>query len=320
MKISSSCSRFSKRPFALYAGVALTFKFFGPVPDLLKQHNPWSGLRDEAPVLVVLRAQKAELAATPPTNCADWVEALKKDQLGQPISGLSEQEWSQAVKSWGPWKRDDIEAIDQCEKLPCKVKLNAAETAQMAAVLPTYRQKRFFELIRARAQNYLKSEARTEYEFAGAPVDPWKRLEELGLRSPLAMPPQPKLTLRRIDFFPGKLQTIHQVLDHRLAVAQDRRRATLWRRDVYTDHYFDSWGEWADVNCGGDGSVTVTQGLLVELDLMKKTDLVSKFMRSNMRDAVDDNGERYLSQGFERLKLRASKAESPAAAATGSSR
>src|SRR5256885_12329648 len=29
------------------------------------------------------------------------------------------------------------------------------------------------------------------------------------------------------------------------------KEATLWLRDVYTDHYFDSWGEWSHLTCRG---------------------------------------------------------------------
>jgi hypothetical protein len=299
--------------------VAITFKFFGPVPELIQEVNPWTGLRDDAPVITLLRAQKVPLAGPASASCASWVAALGEDRLVPAVSGKSGKDWAQAVKQWGPWKPDDAESIDQCAKFPCGVKFDARETAQMAAVPPAERREKFFSLTLARVQRYLRTGERKEYEFAGDPVDPWKRLEELGLKSPLPLPSKPALSIRRVDFLPGRVQTLHQVVDQRFAMASDRQEATLWRRDVYTDHYFDSWGEWTDVSCAS-GSVTVVQGLLVEVDLMKKNDLVSKLSRSRLRSAIEDSGLLYLTKGFERLRQRASTAGSPAAATSGSSK
>jgi hypothetical protein len=62
------------------------------------------------------------------------------------------------------------------------------------------------------------------------------------------------------------------------------------------------------------------QALLVELDLMKKTDLFSRMMRSKMRSAVQDNGLDYLETGFERLKQRATPSSSGKREAPGSPR
>jgi hypothetical protein len=296
----------------------LTLKSFGPVPALLKEKNPWVGFKDDAAVLTALRAQKAPLKSA--SACEAWIDALVADRaLGRAVGPKPQSEWAKAIQVWAPWSADDVKDIESCDKAPCGVKLSPAEGAQMGAVEPAARRSKFPALVYGRAENYLKSEARKEYEFEGDPVDPWKRFEEMGLKSPLSKPAAPSLLLRRIDFFPGRLKTIHQVIDARVAVSPDRRHATLWRRDVYTDHYFDSWGEWTDVSCF-DGEVTVVQALLLELDLMKKTDLLSRMMRSKMRGAIEDNGEVYLKQAFARLSLRASKGGSPAAAATGSSR
>jgi hypothetical protein len=308
MKTSSCSSRSDKPrkapPAALFAGVVLTLQSFGPVPDLLKEENPWVGFKDDAPVLTVLRAQKVPAAAG--GKCAPWVSALEGDRLGHATGSADSPGWVQALKHWEPWKEEDIEGIESCDRAPCDVKLNDAEAVQMASVEPKARRQKFFALVQARAQRYQKTQERKAYEFAGDPVDPWKRFAEQGLKSPLAMGARPELWARRLDFFPGRLRAIRQILDSRFAVSADRREATLWRRDAYTDHYFDSWGEWTHVSCDAD-SVTVVQALLIELDLMKKSDLVSKLMRSKMRGAVKDNGAVYLKQGFERLKTRASR-------------
>ena len=188
--------------------------------------------------------------------------------------------------------------------MPCDVKLNEAETAQMAASEKSVRLAKFTDLALERVHRYQKTQERKEYEFAGDPMDPWKYFDTLGLKSLLAMPAKQQLELRRVDFFPGRVKTLHQVFDTRISVASDRREATLWRRDAYSDHYFDGWGEWADVSCAA-GTVTVVQAVMLELDLMKKTDLISRLMHSKMRGAAEDNGVIYLTRWFERLRKRA---------------
>jgi hypothetical protein len=141
-------------------------------------------------------------------------------------------------------------------------------------------------------------------------VDPWKAFEGSGLKSSIALPEKIELRVRKVDLSPGRVRAVRQVIDQRSAVSADRTEATLWRRDVYTDHYFDSWGEWADVRCDqAAGTATVTLAVLLELDLMKKTDLMSKLMRSKMRGATEDNGAVYLDRWFEALRKRASSAK-----------
>lgn len=234
--------------------------------DLIKDHNPWRGFHDEGPLLTVVRAQTVPLGGQGGGDCSAWVNSLVTDTVGKDIGGATTPEWGSAVAEWGPWKKEEIEGITSCTRMPCDVKLNEAETAQMAASEKSVRLAKFTDLALERVHRYQKTQERKEYEFAGDPMDPWKYFETLGLKSLLAMPAKQQLELRRVDFFPGRVKTLHQVFDTRISVASDRREATLWRRDAYSDHYFDGWGEWADVSCAA-GTVTVVQAVMLELDL-----------------------------------------------------
>jgi hypothetical protein len=318
MKTSSCSSSSSKsaglRTLFAVAGIVLQPPF-GPVADLLKEDNPWHGFRDQAPVLTVLRAQKVSTQGAGHASCRGWIDALTDDRLGREVDAATPEEWENAVKEWEPWTEEDDKAINDCSKMPCDIKLNEYETVQMKLVEPSIRRKKFFQIVLDRIHAYQKSQERKEYEFPGDPVDPWKYFEALGLKSAVTIPPKGDLQIRRAAFFPGRVKTLHQVLDRRVAMTPNLHEATLWRRDVYTDHYFDSWGEWADVTCDPSaGTATITQALMLELDLMKKTDLFSKLMRGKMRGAAEDNGAVYLTQWFERLRKRAEAREASTAA------
>jgi len=107
--------------------------------------------------------------------------------------------------------------------------------------------------------------------------------------------------VRRLDFGPGKMRPVRQVLDRRFASSPDE--AVVWLRDAYSAHYFDSWGEWIDLSCDPKSrSLVLVQVLLVELDLMKDTDIFSKLGRGKMKSAVEENGSHYLDQTFQKIK------------------
>lgn len=281
----------------------MTLVPFGSGTELVKKSNPWHGFADEGPVLTVLRVQKVPTVQGNP-SCGNWVEAAARDDnaTGKGI-GASTSSWDASTREWQPWAEDELEAVTGCSKMPCQVKLNEFETAQMSAVSEALRPKKFHSLVQERVQRYQKSQERKEYEFRGDPVDPWKVFEKLGLKSPQAMQAKAELRVRKVVLAPGRVRSVRQVVDSRFSASPDRRNATLWRRDVYTDHYFDSWGEWLDVRCDPEqGSVWITQAILLELDLMKKTDVMSKLMRSKMRGATEDNGAVYLDRWFDRLR------------------
>jgi hypothetical protein len=90
-------------------------------------------------------------------------------------------------------------------------------------------------------------------------------------------------------------------MEHAVASSPTEYLSVL--RDVYTNHFFDGWGEYLDVSCEVDsGAVWLAQGLVVDLDLLKKGDLFSVISRSKMREAFSDTGSRYLERIAEKLK------------------
>ncbi len=285
---------------------ALALLPFGSVPSLLVDHETWHGFVADDPLLWVVRAQRV-----PGASCQAWARALTELPVreGIPIHPEAKGAGSflETVKlAWLPWSKEELSDIDDCEKLPCNVKLDAGETARMAAVPETARANRFVELARERGERYGKTQERPEYEFPGQPIDPWDYFEKHGLKPDLPRPPSPSLWARRLDFGPGKIKVLHQLLDSRAAVSADGNRAALWVRDAYTDHYFDGWGELTVVSCE-PLSTLVFQSLAVELDLLKKTDLVSRIMRPKMRAAMEEHGARYLDQEFERIRALVKK-------------
>ena len=244
MKISRFSSPSSKaRSFFAVVGITLAAPIGSPVGDLVKKENPWHGFVARDPVLTSMRVQKVNGA------CEPWIRALIEDVAGKAIPASTREAWDGAVPAWAPWRKDDLEAIIECEDMPCAVKLNQQETTQMASVEKEVRRQKFLDVVWDRIKKYLKTQERDEYEFPGKPVDPWKVFQTLGLKTGLTPSSKIELSVRVVDLSPGRIRAVRQVMDQRLAVARDRHEAALWRRDVYTDHYFDSWGEWMDVSC-----------------------------------------------------------------------
>lgn len=300
MKISSCSSLSSKR--SLFAAVALTLVPFGSVPELIQSKNPWNGFHGEDPLLLVVRAER--IAVSDAKACGAWVSALEADSIGTSLDHATTEDWTDAQAAWAPWKDEELKGIETCLRNPCEVKLNADEAKALGVTSVKRRKAKYLDLVLDRVHRYQRTQERKEYEFPGDPVDPWKRFEAAGFKTGLAIPRKLKLEARRIDFFPGKVKAIRQVFDTRFAAAPDRSEGVLWRRDAYSDHYFDGWGEWARVSCE-DKSVTVVMAVFLELDLMKNDDWVSKMARPKMRKAAEDNGTRYLSEWFGRLRKRA---------------
>ncbi len=305
MKTSSCSLRSASRFLLLYAAFVLP-QPWGGVADQLKKSNPWTAFKDEGPLLFLVRAQRVELGAT---SCKAWKDALLGDLSGdvlpdEAVKTLPQDDVSldAAFRAWTPWRQDEMRPIEKCSKLPCDVKLNQAETTRMAMVDSSQRRSRFFTLVLERVGRYFKTQERKEFEFPGDPVDPWKYFEQQGLKSAVVMPTSIGFRARLTDFAPGKIQAIRQVVDRRSAQTADE--ATVWVRDIYTDHYFDGWGEWGDVSCEGK-MATVTLSTLIEFDLLKKTDLISKVMRPKMRKAIEDNAAIYLKDWFGRIQNKA---------------
>jgi hypothetical protein len=286
------------------AATSLMLTPFGSEEVLLRSQNPWYGFYTEGPVLLIVRAQKI-----PTLNCQKWMTHFLGpylNTLGSSLKNpLSEAEWAKSRESWQPWSEEDQKAVEGCDSFPCAVKFNLSEVLEMKKASSKQRLKTFFDLVKLRALSYFKTQERKEYEFPGNPVDPWSFLEKKGFLSTSLKPSLPSFYLRKLDFAPGKIRPIRQVLDQRSARSPSGLEATVWIRDAYTDHYFDSWGEWASISCNPPGprAVLITQALVLELDLLKKTDVMSKMFSGKMKDAVKENGEIYLDHEFKKLRL-----------------
>jgi hypothetical protein len=285
---------------------------FGGVDQLLTTANPWRGFQDsDSPKVVSYRVQHVENEP-----CAPWVKAFMEDprgvHLGNPEKHAKWPEWGgwpawkEGWRSWEPWAGDDIDAVKDCTGYPCDVKLNQAEAAQMKAAPKEERLQKFFDIVQARSERYVKTGDRKEYEFPGDPVEPWAYLEKQGLHSTVKRPEAADLWVRKNNLDPKRMKTLHQVLDRRSAKNAAGTSAELWVRDVYTDHYFDGWGEWASLTCDPKGApnagVTVVQALFLEVDLLKKNDIISRIGRGKLKGAIEESGKQYLDTAFARIK------------------
>ena len=275
----------SPRTFLAFAMILVPF---GPASDLIQKKNPWHGFDYKDSVLMMVRLEKIEKA-----DCAKYLTAAET----KPIEGV----FGKDFEAWKPWEPDELDGVQDCDDFPCKIKLNTAEVSAMKAENKTSRLSKYQQLIAARVQKYQQSGQRDGYEFEGAPLDPSTIFEKLGLKSTLKPKPTGTLVYRENDFSSGKTKPIRQVMEHAVASSPTEYLSVL--RDVYTNHFFDAWGEYLDVSCEADsGAVWLAQGLVVDLDLLKKGDLFSVISRSKMREAFSDTGSRYLERIAEKLK------------------
>jgi hypothetical protein len=278
---------------------------YGPLSSLLNKDNPWKVFRADDPILTAVRAQVLS-----PRDCESWITALSEDRRNITAIQLAANDKDQ---NWGPWlplESKELDAIQDCSKFPCNVKFDAAETEQMKKAQKGDRAAKFLALIWARARDYQKSEVRKPYEFPGGITDPWAGFEKRGLKSDLAKPATQDLGVRVLDFKQSRVRPIRQLLDRRVAISSDRQQASIWLRDVYTDHYFDGWGEWASIQCEpAKHDIVVTMALSIELDLLKKTDLFSSLAKGSMRDSVRKLAIQYLDDWWTAVRARAEDLE-----------
>jgi hypothetical protein len=193
--------------------------------------------------------------------------------------------------------------MKDCKKYPCDLKFDRHEVERMAGVPEAGRPDEFLTLVGERAMKYAETQKRREYEFPGDPIDPWKVFDEAGLKSPLARPSTGAFWVRTQSFPEHRIRPICQVLDFRSTVSVTGTEATVWVRDAYTSHYFDGWGEYGDVTCNS-GTVTIELGLMLEFDLLKKSDLFSLISRGRLRTAVHETGSWYLDHWIQEMNGR----------------
>lgn len=258
--------------------------------------GPTRTFKTHDPILTSVRTQIVEGA-----DCGKWMKALVGDRRDMTMFSLAKDEKKQNWDGWKPFEGNEKDAVEDCDHFPCDVKLDSAETEQMKSTARDGRVPKYLSLVYARVRDYLKSGQLKPFEFPGGISDPWTELEKQGLKSTLEQPKSAVLEVRRIDFKESRMRPIRQILDRRTTVSQNE--ASVWIRTVYNDHYFDGWGEWGDVRCDTrKKSAIVTLAVLIELDLLKKTDLWSSLSKGSMRDGVERLSQNYEDQWFEELK------------------
>lgn len=277
---------------------------FGSLPQLMQQSNPWHGFHSDGPALLSARVERVEFQSAGMT-CKNWLAALTTLKPGVRLrESLDNRDWKEALREWEPWTESEISGVKNCEQNPCDVKLNSLEVGELKKSPRDGRWNQYLRLIYARLQSSLRTGVRSEYEFPGVPLDPWEYFEKQGFRPGFESSRQTSTWVRRFVFSDQKAKTLHQVLEQKTALSPHGNSAAFWLRDAYTDHYFDSWGEWGWVFCDSQGAVLV-QALFFELDLLKKNDLFSKLMRRKMREESEKQSKLYLDELFSRIKKAA---------------
>lgn len=282
----------------VFAAAGLILPPFGLIPE----KSSWHGFESEGSVLFVGRVDQMDSA-----NCKDWMDQLNSDSLGTPW------EIERLKDLWSPWEEEERQIIKDCETSPCKVKLNEFESAKLLHTPPDHRFGFYLSMIDNRAKEYLKFQKHTGYEFPGEPFDVWAyfkkyKIDQLGVfdSSSALQKTKSQLWARKIEFGSSRARPLHQILDRKVIKASSGQAMTVWIRDVYTDHYFDSWGEWIHIQCHypKKGALTWIHILALDFDLLKKEDLVSRIARGSMRSGVKAQGFLYLDQYLEKLKNR----------------
>jgi hypothetical protein len=231
-----------------------------------------------SPMLVLRRAGTlAPLAAG--QTCASLEKSFFASRRGEG-EGIEK-----LASAWEPWSDDDREGVVKCEEFPCAVKLDAAETAALLKAPEAKRLETYLRLVRTRAEAYRKSGRAQDYEFStveyGAvrePFSEWAKLLKRG--APPAA--SARLWVRKLT---AQNRTLRQVIERRESRTGTTRE--IWIRALYNDHFFDAWGEWAAFQCGKDGW-KVELAMLVDVDLLKKTDVFSQLGRGKMKSASQE--------------------------------
>lgn len=264
----------------------------GPWDDLLKMHNPWRGFSDDDSILTVTRIYRADTG-----KCEPWLKALADTMPGRVVPE-GDAGWTAAWEAWAPWPKADLDGVKSCDDFPCAVKLNRDETTAMKQEPVDQRLSRFESLVAARVKRY-RATGPEAYESRGSTIDPWTRLEKDGYAGALSRPGASSWYARQFNLDPNRMKTMHQILEVKSAAGPGE--AETWLRAAYSDHYFDAWGEWRDVKCGATDGYTVALVLVVDFDLLKNTDIISRIAHGRMRNVIRDNGSAYLDGIFDEL-------------------
>ena len=293
--------------WAIAAAPTIVLNPYGNVNSLVEKSNPWRTFYDDGPILAEIRVSREEA-----TNCKAWESAFfnntREVRLGKPRSPTDQTQWS----TWFPMEPRETESVEECHHQPCEVKLNNTEVSQMAAAPKEDKLKTYLSSIIRRADSYLKDGTRSSYEYSGGISDPWKTFDKLGLKSDLPMPESPHVGLRRMDFHNDRARVIRQLVDRRVASNKEQTESTLWTRDVYTNHYFDSWGEWGNISCDPiKRQATITLAVTLEFDVLKNSGVFASVAKRSAKNSMRDLMETYLDHWEEQVKDLAIKNSRP---------
>ena len=260
----------------------------GSVPEILQRHNPWHDMvpfPNKESVLIVERAEKIS-----GLDCSKILKALDHfEPEGKVGSDFS---------AWEPWESKELDEIQSCDDFPCDVKLDQLEVKTMKIASKASRLHKYEALVLARVQKFSETGEKSEYEFPGAIENLFLIFEKMGFKSELKSSSKPRQIYRTVSFGQGT-KPIRQVLERTFSSSPDE--ALIQIRDAYTNHYFDGWGEWIDVQCHGT-ETQVIAALSLELDLLKKHDIFSIISRSKIRSAMEEAGGKYLDRVADMLK------------------
>ncbi|MCM2277932.1 MAG: hypothetical protein NDJ89_07625 [Oligoflexia bacterium] len=241
-------------------------------------------------------------------GCARWKRALPRAATRERGAAIQARPghsaWSAIAAGWQSWNASERDQISGCRKHPCRVKLEPDEVARLAQAPSAGRLKLYEKIIDERVAGFLEGGAP-----AGSPWDALKAaiMGTLGPRGAIAQSPEQasrELWSRKIDFAPGKMKTVRQLLELRDTSAPEA--ASSWLRAIYSDHYFDSWAEWAQVRCDG-GQIVLAAVLVTDLDLLKKNDLFTKLGRPKIRAAAEERGFAHLERVLADIRRRATQ-------------
>ncbi len=271
------------------------------VGDLWKDKNPLfveKGSRNfesEGPVLRSIRVIRRKLA--PGETCDKALAKVRKVPVGKPYAPDAKDRFA----GWGDWA-DDIDAVEKCGSFPCKIKFDEAETMAVAAKKKEDRLAEALRQIDARVAGYASHFRRKGYDLPEDPQDPWKVFVARGHVLPEGFA-KSKATYvaRKLPFGDGSYRPLRQIFDVRTFETKDRFVRIY--RDVYTSHYFDGWGEWVEARCSSERKeLRLLHDLLIEFDLLKKTDLLSMIARPKMRQGVDHESLKYQKEQADLFK------------------
>jgi len=224
------------------------------------------------------------------------------------------RQWEDLRKSspeygWTPRKASELKHLTQCQATPCFVKLAPEEGSQMGQVEMASRLDRWESLVNRRVSEYRTHGRRLSYEKASSRFEPWKLLRGMGLKGVPTCSSSEDRCVWSIDphqvekwtLTPQDEKPIRQVLDHRTWEDQGLEVRGTVTRDIYSEHYFESWGEWVQWECV-KGQLQMKVWIVWEVDLLAKNDFFVRMARSKIIDGIIEKCEQHFASMVDRAR------------------